>query len=345
MTDITPDTTWQIHHVTSPHLPEPVPVLRALDIPTIDGGNRFQNVTLYRPLTPDTQPLAGTAVEPFLNTLPGADRPNILVHIHGGAWRDPQLTATSIEATVAHAFTSTDRPIQAIASLNYSVSQFPKHPALAYDARTAEQCDTAREAVHPDHLRDVLLGLRHLRSLGLTDRSYLLSGHSAGACLAFQAALLGPEAFGLDGDLVPPTPAALFGINGLYDLPDLVDHPGASHAHVASEYENLLGYAFGDRSRWPSASPSRLSGDTVSARLAEGLAPRLVVLDQSEQDQLVPMNQLDTMHAALLQVPGLLAARGRWAHGSHAHPWEDGLMLWSAVHDITRSITQHPAER
>jgi acetyl esterase/lipase len=330
-------TTWTIQEVSSPRLGSPVPVVSALDIPTIPGANRFQTVNLYMPLTVRTRELVGSAVEPFLSSLPHDGHPHTLVHIHGGAWRDPQLTARSIEATVAHAFLDDDRPIRAVASLNYSISPFPTHPTLPYD-RAAGEPDAAREAVHPEHVRDVLRGLRLLRSLGLDNRSYVLSGHSAGACLAFQAALLGPEAFGIDPEFTPPTPAALYGINGLYDLPDLVDRPGPVHEPVAAEYEMLLAQAFGDRSQWAGASPARLVPETVLDRLERGLVPRLAVLDQSEADQLVPMNQAETMHAALSQVPGLLTARNRRASGPHAMPWEDGLMLCTAVRDVIRAL-------
>ncbi|PZE63022.1 hypothetical protein DEJ33_00885 [Curtobacterium sp. MCPF17_047] len=339
MTNMTGQTnTWMIQEVASPRLDAPVPVVGALDVPTAPGANRFQTVDLYLPLTTGTQELVGSPVRPFLGSLLASEHPATLVHVHGGAWRDPHLTGRSIEATVAHAFRDDGGSIRAVASLNYSISPFPTHPTDPYEPGSIGQLDPAREAVHPDHLRDVLQGIRFLRTLGLADRSYILSGHSAGACLSFQAALLGPEAFGLDPDLTPPTPAALYGVNGLYDLPNLVDRPGSTHEHVAAEYENLLSHAFGDRSRWSGASPARLDSEAIRYRLERGLVPRLVVLDQSESDQLVPMNQLETMQEALLSVQGLLTARSRRAAGPHAMPWEDGLMLWTAVHDVVRTL-------
>ena len=330
--------TWDIREVSSPKLDQRVPVVAALDVPTTPGANRFQSVDLYLPLTDRTRDLVGSPVGPFLETVRQQAHPDTLVHIHGGAWRDPDLTGRSIEATVAHAFRDEHSPIRAVASLNYTISPFPTHPTQPYDAATAAERDAAREAVHPDHLRDVLQGLRFLRSLGLGERSYVLSGHSAGACLAAQAALLGPEAFGLDPELTPPTPAALYGVNGLYDLLDLVDSPGPEHEHVAEQYESLLAHAFGDRSRWAAASPSRLVPAVVSDRLERGRVPRIVVLDQSDADQLVPMNQIETMQGALAAVPGLLVARSHRAHGPHAMPWEDGLMLWTAILDIVRTL-------
>lgn len=330
--------TWDIREVGSPRRDQRVPVVAAIDVPTTAGANRFQTVDLYLPLTGRTRELVGSPVGPFLETVRRQAHPDTLVHVHGGAWRDPDLTGRSIEATVAHAFRDDHSPIRAVASVNYTISPFPTHPTQPYEVGTAAERDTAREAVHPDHLRDVLQGLRFLRSLGLSERSYVLSGHSAGACLAVQAALLGPEAFGLGPELTPPTPAALYGVNGLYDLLDLVDRPGPQHEHVAEQYASLLAHAFGDRSQWAAASPSRLVPAVVLDRLERGLVPRIVVLDQSDADQLVPMNQIETMQSRLSGIPGLLVARSRRARGPHAMPWEDGLMLWTAIRDIVLAL-------
>ena len=83
---------WQPAEVTSPHVGRPVPVIAARDIPYIRNANRLQNLSIYLPRTPQTAGLVGTPVM----SLPGADSPSrlprILVHIHGGAWRDPRLT-------------------------------------------------------------------------------------------------------------------------------------------------------------------------------------------------------------------------------------------------------------
>ncbi|GAA2287217.1 hypothetical protein GCM10010145_67660 [Streptomyces ruber] len=57
----------------------------------------------------------------------------------------------------------------------------------------------------------------------------------------------------------PSRPAALLGLNGLYDLPApaTADGLGASHAHLRDDYEKLLSGAFGtDEEAWPGASPA-----------------------------------------------------------------------------------------
>lgn len=328
---------WQLAEVTSPHLANPVSVVAAKDIPYLPDANRFQNLSIYLPETPETSDLIGTPA----SSLPNPDSQSLLpryhVHIHGGAWRDPQLTASSIEPAVAHAFSATDvsAPISAVASINYSISQFPTHPALPYDAIKDNHSDPAREAAHPQHVSDVLHGLALLRSFGLTDQSYILSGHSCGACLAFQAILQSPRHYGLDGLPDAPCPAAILGLNGLYDLPGLVNALGASHEHLSGDYEMLLSNAFGaDKGKWPAASPARFDPAEIAERVRESKAPRLVVLDQSTKDQLVPMNQREKLEATLGKVSGLRVAEGHRCTGKHSAPWEQGVMIWESLQDV-----------
>lgn len=334
---------WQLTEVSSPHLPHPVPVIAARDIPYRTGANRFQNLTIYLPHTRETAAFVGATADSLPDqesqTPAGTGSPlaRYLVHVHGGAWRDPQLSSTSIEPAVAHAFTAPDGPgpITAIAALNYSLSQFPTHPTLPYDAVTAGPADPAREATHPQHVSDVLSGLALLRSFGLTDDSYILSGHSCGACLTFQAVLQPPRYYHLADVSATPRPAAVLGLNGLYDLPELVTGLDPSHEHLRAEYDMLLSYAFGsDKRSWPAASPTRFDPADIADRVREGTAPRLVVLDQSADDQLVPMNQKDRLKANLTQVDGLRVVEGHRCTGKHAAPWEQGHALWDSVLDV-----------
>lgn len=327
---------WQFAQVTSPRLGHPVAVVAAEDIKYLPGGDRYQTISLYLPRTPETAALVGTPAD----HLPDADlqsqSPQYLVHIHGGAWRDPQLTAASIEPAVACAFDATERysPIKAVASINYRVSQFPTHPTLPYDAVKDDHSDPAREAVHPDHLNDVLHAFALLRTFGLTDHSYILSGHSCGACLAFQAILQPPAYYSIDVPDVP-CPAAVLGLNGLYDLPALVNGLDASHEHLRAEYETMLTFAFGaNRDVWAAASPTRFDPREIGQRVQAGLAPRLVVLDESVDDQLVPMNQKLGLQATLGNVDGLRTIPGHRSSGPHAAPWEQGSMIWDSVQDL-----------
>jgi hypothetical protein len=73
---------------------------------------------------------------------------------------------------------------------------------------------------------------------------------------------------------------------------------GASHEHLRDEYEKLLTNAFGaDKGKWPAASTARFDPAENSVRVRENKAPRLVVLDESVEDQLVPMNQSEKLEA------------------------------------------------
>ena len=334
---------WQLAEVTSPHLAKPVSVIAAKGIPYLSNGNRLQNLTLYMPNIPETSDLIGTLVSSLPTLSSQFLLPRYLVHIHGGAWRDPQLSAASIEPAVAHAFSNTDvsLPIAVIASINYTLSQFPTHPSLPYDAMKDNHSDLAREAIHPQHVSDVLHGLALLRSFGLTDGSYILSGHSCGACLAFQAILQPPDYYGLENVPNSPCPAAILGLNGLYDLPALVYELDASHEHLRDDYERLLSYAFGaDKSKWPAASPASFDPVEIAERVRESKVPRFILLDQSAEDQLVPMNQRERFEANVGEVQGLRVIRGHRCTGKHAAPWQEGVMIWDSIQDILRILQE-----
>jgi kynurenine formamidase len=52
----------------------------------------------------------------------------------------------------------------------------------------------------------------------------------------------------------------------------------------------------------------------------EGRSPRLVVLDQSAEDELVPMNQKSRLESTLSTVNGLQVAQGHRCTGKHKAP-------------------------
>lgn len=332
---------WQRLKVSSPHLDDTVDVIVAKDIPYVSNPNRLQNLSIYALSTPETLKLVGKGVTSIPGFSNGSGLPLWHVHVHGGAWRDPQLGSTSIEADVAHAFSSDDpdTPLSAIISINYTLSPFPTHPTLPYDPGNGDRSDPAREGLHPVHVHDVLSAFSLLRTLGLSDDSYILSGHSCGACLAFQSTLQPPQHWGFGDILPPPRPAVLIGFNGLYDLPHLVHGLGQSHSHLQSVYEDLIDIAFGsDQSRWPAASPARVDTDELTDRVQNGPAPRIVWLDQSTEDQLVPMNQTDDLASHLAKVAGMKVLRGKRCTGKHAAPWEEGIMIWQSVQDIFKIL-------
>ncbi len=116
---------------------------------------------------------------------------------------------------------------------------------------------------------------------------------------------------------------------------------GASHEHLRDEYEMLLSNAFGaDKGKWPAASPARFDPADIAERVRESKAPRLVVLDQSTEDQLVPMNQRERLEANLSKVSGLRVVKGHRCTGKHAAPWEQGVMIWESIQDIFRLLQE-----
>ncbi|RMY50255.1 hypothetical protein D0864_14589 [Hortaea werneckii] len=109
-----------------------------------------------------------------------------IIYIHGGAWRDPEIDSTSFLPT--QTLLSQSRAIDQIAgfaSINYRLSPYPSHPRIP-----SHPADPARTAHHPDHLSDILAALRHLQDAFGFGTRYLLVGHSCGATLAFQAAMM-----------------------------------------------------------------------------------------------------------------------------------------------------------
>ena len=95
-----------------------------------------------------------------------------------------------------------------------------------------------------------------------------------------------------------------------------------------------------DKSTWPAASPARFDPGDIAGRVRESKAPRLVVLDQSTDDQLVPMNQKEGLEANLSKVGGLRVVEGHRCTGKHAAPWEQGVMIWESLQDIFRLLQE-----
>lgn len=338
--------TWELSEVHSPDSAQPVPVIVVRDLPLLPDANRLQRLSIYLPVNEETLPLVGTAP----SRLPPRNRDqHYHVHIHGGAWRDPLTDARSIEPAVGLIFADPTAPIAAVASLDYTLAQFPTHPVAPYDATKDGHTDPAREAVHPRQVADIYAGLRLLKTIGMTDGSYILSGHSCGASLAFQAALAPPAHYDLADTSEPPVAAAVIGINGLYDLPGLVLGLGPSHEINSHDYRMMLTNAFGPDDRvWAVASPARFDSTAIAGRVRAGRAPPLVWLAQSPDDQLVPMNQLERFAANLEQVDGLTVEIGECT-GKHAEPWQTGTTIRQSILSVTqmlaeleRSVARHP---
>ncbi|KAF7531964.1 hypothetical protein G7054_g8390 [Neopestalotiopsis clavispora] len=337
------DGLWKLTEIKSPNLKHPVSVITA-SLGYLPNSNRFQTINLYVARSPSSEVLVG---QPALSLPVSPDErlPQVQVHIHGGAWRDPDLTASSIEAAVAHTFVTDDtrenNSIKVVASINYTLSPFPRHPTKPYfnDPSMDKVTDLSRSAIHPRHVHDVLDAFSRLRSLGLSDGRYILTGHSAGACLAFQAILPHTAYWGYAGHVKPPRPIAIIGMNGLYDLPDLVNNLGPQHHDLRDVYADLLGVAFGDVDIWEMASPARFVELEVPLQVEDKL-PQLIVLDQSQEDQLVPFNQTEKMENTLSHIGSLEVVRGTRCVGRHAAPWEQGYMIYQNVQDVLSEVSK-----
>jgi hypothetical protein len=68
---------WQALHVSSPLLPELVPVIAALDVPYAAQENRLQSLHLYLPHTPENARLVGTPVQSLPGKATATNAPNV----------------------------------------------------------------------------------------------------------------------------------------------------------------------------------------------------------------------------------------------------------------------------
>ncbi|KAJ6023200.1 hypothetical protein N7499_008524 [Penicillium canescens] len=280
-----------------------------------------------------------------------------VIYIHGGAWRDPTVTADSFKATQEILRKTPGLPIAGIASISYRLSAHPNHPQDPTSTGPKE----FRDAKHPDHIRDVEAALAFLQNTYIFGARYILVGHSCGATLAFQAvmgAVAGHREQAFKGDMnkldisvgpvstspgpLPPRltvqPIAIVGVAGIYDLRRLRD----MNAGI-SAYREFIEGAFGaDELLWDAVSPAQMAG----SRGVEGgwRSGRLAVLAQSEDDELVDASQVEAMEEVLrrwekveAQIPAHeLSTKDRRVRvlpisGAHDEAWEKGDQLARAV--------------
>lgn len=210
-----------------------------------------------------------------------------LIYIHGGAWRDPDIDASSfstIRSYLQNSPTSTN--ITAYASINYRLSPYPSHPTSP-----STPADPSRNAKHPDHITDVLRALLYLQTNHHFSDRYILVGHSVGATLALQVAMKRfwgsqyESTFALELNVVPPV--AIVGLEGIYDIPTLLDRHKDQPV-----YRDFVSNAMA-AADWEAASP--VSGDFEES-WPDG---RLVVLAHSQRDSLVEVQQTELMRKAL----------------------------------------------
>lgn len=269
--------------------------------------------------------------------------------IHGGAWRDPRATFNEVEPTTAalldpahpHHLPHAASRIAGIASLNYRLSP---HPQFAQDLDHTPDFAT-RTARHPDHLVDVLHGLRFLQGKFGFGSDYVFFGHSAGGFLNYQV-LLGRSCYldvagdggrrqaSFDDDVA--LPVAVVGFEGIYDLTGL-------DARMKGVYSSFIEGAFGPRSGWDAASPATAAG-TFRTWSEGGGVGKLAVLAQSRDDELVDMPECDKMEARLRRdgVANVLVFRD--LAGGHFEVLQDGSFArvlketWLALERLDRGL-------
>jgi kynurenine formamidase len=146
------------------------------------------------------------------------------------------------------------------------------------------------EIVHPGHQNDVIAALNYVKDhYGM--KQYALVGHSAGACLAFQAGYVVPGCRGI------------VGVEGIYDLKQLVlQYP---------LYRGFVEESFGKEEKtWNDASPT-----TIASMSHKGSSLK-VQLVHSREDELLSPQQTEAMLSVLKDnaddIPDIA-----WVTGTH----------------------------
>ncbi|KAK4031587.1 hypothetical protein C8A01DRAFT_21218, partial [Parachaetomium inaequale] len=197
-------------------IPYPTPGAEAVPLP-------LQTLDVWIPASTPNNTATPPDPSSLPHPLPGS---TWIVYIHGGAWRDPRISAASFTAAAtALLLQNTTTPkhnLAGLISLNYRLSPHPSHPSPS---------DPSRQAKHPDHIADVHAALAFLHRLPILNTdNWILTGHSCGATLAFQAVMDPARWGGLPPSSVSFSPSALVGFNGLYDLAGFIASPPEGYA-------------------------------------------------------------------------------------------------------------------
>lgn len=301
-----------------------------------------------------------------------------IIFIHGGAWRDPSIDASSFVPTCKHLvssplYTNIIPYVSGFASLNYRLSPHPDYPEELQQTTTTPQVELptipSSPIQHPDHLHDILTGIATLQDRFKFNNRYILVGHSCGATLALQTVMHLPEscstkittnnninngtpaitqkpqgrqqAIKAAARATPTPPAAILGVDGIYDIPALL----TTYADQPVYRECIKG-AFGDDVRdWIRVSPAlgqwssdnngnrpnvsidvaeegekddvREAGGAEAAPAAWGSKGNtLMVLAHSDRDELVDFAQSEGMLKRIREIWGLTTPQPT-RHASH----------------------------
>ncbi|KAI9722284.1 MAG: hypothetical protein M1812_001756 [Candelaria pacifica] len=277
-----------------------------------DSSLQYYTLCLPRPLGPD-------------------DSKRIwVVWIHGGAWRDPQVTTKSFRPALGLLLQHEKIDhIAGFASISYRLSPYPDHPT-----NPSSPGDSGRSAKHPDHIHDVLAALRHLQDKYGFGERYLLVGHSCGATLAFQVAMGNWES-GSEKEVTKPI--GILGIEGVYDLVALVEQ----YKEIPL-YEEIVTNAFGgSKGVWAEASPASGAYDMTWAN------GQLTVLAHSSEDELIDEEQHTLMGKALKETSSTIGSRRQRQDlvlalaGKHDEVWEKGHATAESIVTAVEHLVEH----
>ncbi|KAI9768327.1 MAG: hypothetical protein M1840_004935 [Geoglossum simile] len=258
-----------------------------------------------------------------------------VIYIHGGAWRDPDISAESFGPALSLLLEGQRKDdIAGFASINYRLSPYSHHTTSP-----SSSDDPSRSAKHPDHIRDVFAALHFLQQQYGFEERYLLAGHSCGATLAFQIAMGRWDWTSSDMEIT--LPLGILGLEGIYDFVNFRNH----HRNIPA-YQNILEGAFGrSEDTWVEASPS--SGD-YGKSWPNG---RLALIIHSLEDELVEKEQATLMDQTLRR-GGAAGERNTRANvfrflkaGKHDEIWECGTalaaMIEQAVGLLAKELITH----
>lgn len=155
------------------------------------------------------------------------------------------------------------------------------------------------------------------RAFNLQGR-YILSGHSAGATLAFQQGLWGSSI---------PQPWAFLGVAGIYDFDAFV----RAHESVPV-YKEIMQNAFPSQDTWDEASPG-VNASSQQLELWQG--SQALIIAYSKEDELVDEAQAMLMLRSLQNRLGLQKkVHLMQVSGSHDEIWQNGQVLAGLLCDV-----------
>lgn len=183
----------------------------------------------------------------------------------------------------------------------------------------------------------------------LTEDNYIVVGHSCGATLAFQAfQRLSSSTLGIGEDgyptaptRLPPPPAAIVGMAGIYDLRLLLsNHRDGPYGNV---YASFIEGAFGkDMRDWDRASPAsdhfdwkaeKTTGVQSSPEKTSQAVPAKVLLVTADGDELLEPEQRTVMSRTLKHLGGTDCSEMS-VEGGHDEMWLRGERMVAAIERV-----------